>query len=40
MSDGSNSTARWLLAVVTFLILYGSLYPFRFVDIGASGRSA
>ena len=37
MSDGSNSTARWLLAVVTFLILYGSLYPFRFVDIGASG---
>lgn len=37
MSDNGNTTARWLLAVVAFLILYGSLYPFRFVDIGATG---
>lgn len=37
MSEGRNSTARWLLAVVAFLIVYGSLFPFRFEDVGASG---
>ena len=26
---------RWLLAVVTFLIVYGSLYPFRFAPADA-----
>jgi VanZ family protein len=33
MADSSNNTrtARWLLAVVVLLILYGSLFPFRFV---------
>lgn len=37
MNEGSSGTARWLLAVVAFLIVYGSLYPFRFEDIGARG---
>lgn len=30
MADGNNRTARWLLAVVAFLIVYGSLFPFNF----------
>ncbi len=29
--------AAWLLAVVAFLIIYGSLFPFRFENIGAAG---
>ena len=37
MSDGSTRTAAWLSGVVLFLIIYGSLYPFRFADIGVSG---
>lgn len=35
MPDDSLRTARWLLSVVVFLIVYGSLYPFRFEDAGA-----
>ncbi len=36
MADGSNRSARWLLAVVAFLIVYGSLFPFNFggLDFG------
>ena len=30
MADGSDRSARWLLAVVVFLIVYGSLFPFNF----------
>ena len=37
MADGSTRTAAWLCGVVLFLIAYGSLYPFRFTDIGAAG---
>ncbi|MBM5812191.1 MAG: hypothetical protein FJ191_09540 [Gammaproteobacteria bacterium] len=37
MADGSTRTAAWLYAVVLFLIVYGSLYPFRFTDVGATG---
>ncbi len=36
-SDDSVRAARWLLAVVTFLIVYGSLYPFRFEDADVTG---
>jgi VanZ family protein len=34
VSDTGARTARWLLAVVAFLIVYGSLFPFRFEDAG------
>lgn len=37
MSDAGARTARWLLAVVVFLILYGSLFPFRFEDADIAG---
>lgn len=37
MADGSTRTAAWLYAVVLFLIVYGSLYPFRFTGVGATG---
>jgi len=30
MTQGGQRAARWLLAVVTFLIIYGCLYPFSF----------
>jgi VanZ family protein len=30
MADRSNRSARWLFAVVVFLIVYGSLFPFNF----------
>ncbi len=33
-SEADRRAARWLLAVVLFLIVYGSLYPFRFQDAG------
>ena len=33
----SQHLARWLLVVVTFLIVYGSLYPFRFAAGGDRG---
>jgi VanZ family protein len=34
VSDGGVRSARWLLAIVLFLILYGSLFPFRFEGAG------
>ena len=37
MADASTRTAAWLLAVIAFLIVYGSLYPFRFAAVGDSG---
>ena len=37
MSDGNRRIAYWLLAVISFLIVYGSLYPFGFS--GAVGSS-
>ncbi|MGH8250870.1 MAG: VanZ family protein [Steroidobacteraceae bacterium] len=30
MADQNRRIAAWLLAVITFLVVYGSLYPFRF----------
>jgi VanZ family protein len=30
MADSGNRTAAWLLAIVLFLIVYGSLFPFSF----------
>lgn len=33
-TEASLRAARWLLAVVLFLIIYGSLFPFRFQDAG------
>jgi VanZ family protein len=33
----SQQLARWLLGMVTFLIVYGSLYPFRFAATGSGG---
>lgn len=38
-SEASLRAARWLLAVVLFLIVYGSLYPFRFQDAGVHDLS-
>lgn len=35
--DDGQRAARWLLGVVTFLIVYGSLYPFRFESGDARG---
>lgn len=37
MRESSERAARWLLAVVLFLIVYGSLFPFRFADSGVLG---
>lgn len=37
MADTNNRTAVWLLAVIAFLIAYGSLYPFRFAAVGSAG---
>jgi len=37
MADGSNRSARWLLAVVSFLIVYGSLFPFNFGGLDVHG---
>ncbi len=36
MSDGSRRIAHWLLAVIAFLIVYGSLYPFGFAAVAGS----
>lgn len=36
-SEAGQRAARWLLAVVLFLVVYGSLYPFRFQDAGVHG---
>jgi VanZ family protein len=35
--DDGQRAARWLLAVVSFLIIYGSLYPFRFAAVENHG---
>ncbi len=40
MPDAGVRTARWLLAVVVFLIVYGSLFPFRFEDAGIDSVAA
>jgi VanZ family protein len=37
--DDGQRAARWLLAVVTFLIIYGSLYPFRFAAVDVHGAA-
>lgn len=37
MRDDGQRAARWLLAVVTFLIIYGSLYPFGFAAVEVHG---
>jgi len=36
LADANTRTAAWLLAVIAFLIVYGSLYPFRFATVGNS----
>ena len=40
MPETGVRTARWLLAVVVFLIVYGSLFPFRFEDAGIDSLAA
>ncbi len=37
MADSNTRTAAWLLAVIAFLIAYGSLYPFRFAALDGAG---
>lgn len=37
MADSNTRTAAWLLAVIAFLIAYGSLYPFRFAAVDGAG---
>lgn len=37
MSDDSMRAARWLLAVFVFLIVYASLFPFRFESAALAG---
>ncbi|MGH8135519.1 MAG: VanZ family protein [Steroidobacteraceae bacterium] len=37
MADTNSRTATWLLAVIAFLIAYGSLYPFRFAAMDGAG---
>lgn len=37
MVDSNTRTAAWLLAVIAFLIAYGSLYPFRFAGVDGTG---
>ncbi len=37
MADSNTRTAAWLLAVIAFLIAYGSLYPFRFAALDSAG---
>lgn len=37
MADASTRTAAWLLAIMAFLIAYGSLYPFRFEAVAGAG---
>jgi VanZ family protein len=36
VSDASRRIAYWLLAVISFLIVYGSLYPFGFAGVAGS----
>jgi VanZ family protein len=37
VADSNTRTAAWLLAVIAFLIAYGSLYPFRFAALDGAG---
>jgi VanZ family protein len=37
VADSNTRTAAWLLAVMAFLIAYGSLYPFRFAAVDGAG---
>lgn len=37
MSEQDRRIASWLLAVIAFLIAYGSLYPFRFAAVPGAG---
>lgn len=37
MADANRRIGTWLLAVITFLIVYGSLYPFSFAAAGGAG---
>jgi VanZ family protein len=39
MRDPNRRIATWLLAVVAFLIVYGSLYPFSFEGAGGAGAA-
>ena len=40
MADSNTRTAAWLLAVIAFLIAYGSLYPFRFAAVDGAALDA
>jgi VanZ family protein len=37
VAESNTRTAGWLLAVIAFLIAYGSLYPFRFAAVDGNG---
>lgn len=37
MIEGNRRIAHWLLAVIAFLIVYGSLYPFSFAGVDGAG---
>lgn len=37
MAEPNRRIATWLLAVIAFLIIYGSLYPFRFATVSGVG---
>ena len=37
MADQNRRIATWLLAVIAFLIVYGSLYPFSFAAVDGAG---
>jgi len=37
MADQNRLIATWLLAVIAFLIVYGSLYPFSFAAVDGAG---
>jgi VanZ family protein len=37
VADANRRIGTWLLAVITFLIVYGSLYPFSFAAAGGAG---
>lgn len=37
MADTNRRIATWLLAVIAFLIIYGSLYPFSFAAVESAG---
>jgi VanZ family protein len=37
VADANRRIGTWLLGVITFLIVYGSLYPFSFAAAGGAG---